>query len=135
MFERVTVGLKEGLTHAVLLQLVSQATAPGGKVHLVTLVRAGSYEDEPQRLKTAERDLEKHSASLREEGYDVTHECSLIVVAAAADLVRIAQEQKSDLIVIGLAKRTRVGKALMGSDAQRVLLGAPCPVLVTHMFN
>lgn len=135
MFERVTVGLKEGLAHAALLDLVRKATSPGGKVHLVTLVRAGSYEDEPQRLKSTESDLEKHSVSLRQEGYDVTYECNLIVVAAAADLVRIADEQKADLIIIGLAKRTRVGKALMGSDAQRVLLGAPCPVLVTHMFD
>lgn len=135
MFERVTVGLKEGLAHAALLDLVRKATSPGGKVHLVTLVRAGSYEDEPQRLKSTESDLEKHSVSLQQEGYEVTYECNLIVVAAAADLIRIADEQQADLIIIGLAKRTRVGKALMGSDAQRVLLGAPCPVLVTHMFG
>jgi nucleotide-binding universal stress UspA family protein len=135
MFERVTVGLKEGLAHAALLELVRKATAPGGMVHLVTLVRAGSYEDEPQRLKAAERDLEKHSASLRQEGYEVSHECNLIVIAAAADLVRIADEHESDLVIIGLAKRSRVGKALMGSDAQRVLLGASCPVLVTHLYT
>lgn len=135
MFDRVTVGLKEGLAHAALLELVRKATSPGGKVHLVTLVRAGSYEDEPQRLKAAERDLAEHSVALSQYGFDVTSECHLIVVAAAADLVRVATEQGADLIIIGLAKRTRVGKAIMGSDAQRVLLGAPCPVLVTHLFD
>lgn len=135
MFDNVTVGLKEGLPHAPLLELAKKSTRPGGRIHLVTLVRAGGYEDEPERLKRAERDLDKHATALRSEGFDVTHEFSLIVVAAAMDLLRIAGERNSDLIVIGLAKRTRVGKALMGSDAQRVLLGAQSPVLVTQLHD
>lgn len=135
MFDNITVGLKEGLPHGPLLELAKKATRPGGKIHLVTLVRAGTYEDEPQRLKKAEQELERHGAALRSDGFDVTHECSLIVVAAAMDLLRIADERGSDLIVIGLAKRTRVGKALMGSDAQRVLLGAQSPVLVSQLHG
>jgi nucleotide-binding universal stress UspA family protein len=135
MFENVTVGLKEGLPHAPLLDLAKKSTSPGGKIHLVTLVRTGSYEDEPERLKQAERDLEKHAEALRSEGFDATQEFSLIVVAAAMDLLRIAEERGADLIVIGLAKRTRVGKALMGSDAQRVLLASRSPVLVTQVYS
>jgi nucleotide-binding universal stress UspA family protein len=135
MFGNVTIGLKEGLPHAPLLALATKSTSPGGKIHLVTLVRTGSYEDEPARLKKAERDLEQYAAALRLEGFEVTHETSLIVVAAAMDLIRTAEQRGSDLIVIGLAKRTRVGKALMGSDAQRVLLSADCPVLVTQLHG
>ena len=37
-------------------------------------------------------------------------EVGLIVVAAAVDLVPSAEQQDADLIVIGLAKRTRVGR-------------------------
>lgn len=135
MFNRVLVGLKEDLPPAPLLDLVRGAAAPGATVHLVTLVKAGTYEDEPQRLKRAEVDLEKAAADLRQEGYEATYESSLIVAAAAAELLRIAQEQQADLMVIGLAKRTRVGKALVGSDAQRVLLGSRCPVLVTQLHG
>lgn len=135
MFDRVLVGLKEGLAHGALLDLARRSASPGAKIHLVTLVRTGSYEDEPDRLEKVGRDLEMHATALKAEGFEVTHEFNLIVVAAAGELLRIAEEQKSDLIVIGLAKRTRVGKALMGSDAQRVLLGSQCPVLVTQLYS
>jgi nucleotide-binding universal stress UspA family protein len=47
----------------------------------------------------------------------------------AEDLVAVAGELDADLIVIGLRRRTPVGKLILGSNAQRILLDAPCPVL------
>ena len=129
MFSNVVIGLKEGLVHEPLLDLARKATPPPARMHLITLIRGGTQEDEPQRLERAEKDLENHASPLRDVGYEVTTEVGIIVVAAASELVRTAERHEADLIVIGLAKRTRVGKALMGSDAQRVLLNASCPVL------
>ncbi|KAA1429069.1 universal stress protein [Nocardioides antri] len=48
---------------------------------------------------------------------------------ASDDLVDVAEEVDADLIVIGLRRRSPVGKLILGSNAQRVLLDAPCPVL------
>lgn len=45
------------------------------------------------------------------------------------DLIEIAEETGADFIVIGLRRRTPVGKLILGSNAQRILLDAPCPVL------
>lgn len=45
------------------------------------------------------------------------------------DLVRVATETDAELIVIGLRRRSPVGKLILGSNAQRILLDAPCPVL------
>lgn len=44
-------------------------------------------------------------------------------------VVQIAQVHDARLIVIGLRRRTPVGKLLLGSTAQRILLEATCPVL------
>jgi nucleotide-binding universal stress UspA family protein len=47
----------------------------------------------------------------------------------AEDLIAAAEEVGADFIVIGLRRRTPVGKLILGSNAQRILLDAPCPVL------
>ena len=52
-----------------------------------------------------------------------------IAAEVGRSLVQIAEETKAELIVIGLRRRTPVGKLLLGSNAQRVLLEAGCPVL------
>jgi nucleotide-binding universal stress UspA family protein len=47
----------------------------------------------------------------------------------AEEVVDVADELGADLVVIGLRHRSAVGKFLMGSTAQRILLDAHCPVL------
>jgi nucleotide-binding universal stress UspA family protein len=47
----------------------------------------------------------------------------------ADDVVAVAEETNAELIVIGLRRRTPVGKLIMGSNAQRILLDADCPVM------
>jgi nucleotide-binding universal stress UspA family protein len=47
----------------------------------------------------------------------------------ADEVVQVAEETGAELIVIGMRRRSPVGKLVLGSTAQRVLLDAPCPVL------
>ncbi|BDZ56562.1 universal stress protein [Barrientosiimonas endolithica] len=47
-----------------------------------------------------------------------------------ADLVlEAADEVAATMIVVGLRRRTPVGKLILGSTSQRILLDARCPVL------
>ncbi|MGC5166510.1 universal stress protein [Luteimicrobium sp. DT211] len=47
----------------------------------------------------------------------------------AARLVEAAERSGADVVVIGLRRRSPVGKLILGAGAQRILLDAPCPVL------
>ena len=45
------------------------------------------------------------------------------------ELVQFAERNKADEIIIGVRKRSKVGKLMFGSTAQHVILNAPCPVV------
>lgn len=47
----------------------------------------------------------------------------------AEDIIGAATGENGVLIVIGIRRRSSVSKLLLGSNAQRILLDAPCPVL------
>ena len=47
----------------------------------------------------------------------------------AEELIATADQRQAEFIIIGLRRRSPVGKLLLGSNAQRVLLDASCPVL------
>lgn len=47
---------------------------------------------------------------------------------AGSELIDLSYEDDVDLLVIGLRRRSPVGKLVMGSTSQRVLLDAQCPV-------
>ena len=48
---------------------------------------------------------------------------------AGEDLVMFAEEQNAEEIIIGIKRRSKVGKFIFGSTAQIVILDAHCPVL------
>ncbi len=47
----------------------------------------------------------------------------------AEDLLQASKDEQADLIVIGIRRRSPVGKLILGSNAQDVLLHAECAVL------
>ncbi len=82
--------------------------------------------EEAQRFETA---LSQAQRMLTDHGVD--HEERQLVRGnePAEDLIAVAEEVNAEFIVIGLRRRTPVGKLLLGSNAQRILLDASCPVL------
>ncbi len=53
-------------------------------------------------------------------------------VLPGEDLVRYAQENKIDQIYVGIELKSRTQKFLIGSNAQHIILNAPCPVVTVN---
>ncbi|MGH3386014.1 MAG: universal stress protein [Nocardioidaceae bacterium] len=64
-------------------------------------------------------------------GADVDHDVisTRRTVSPAEQLLALAEQHQPDLLVIGLRRRTPVGKLILGSNAQQILLQARCAVL------
>lgn len=74
-------------------------------------------------------ELDRMGDDLKAQGVTVTVRQLIRGNEPAEDLIAVAEELGAELIVIGLRRRTPVGKLILGSNAQRILLDAPCPVL------
>ena len=89
----------------------------------------GGREFDDQDAVQSESQLEEVRSELRSAGVEFEVRQLVRGLDPADDLVNVANEVDAELIVIGLRRRSPVGKLILGSNAQRVLLDAPCPVL------
>jgi nucleotide-binding universal stress UspA family protein len=127
----VVVGVDyTGEGQAALEAGIEEARRRDAAIVLVHHVKVHPSDDRvlPQRQR-AERLLGRAEAQATEAGLSAVTELGLGPESAATVLLREASSHAADVIVIGARKRSRVGKALMGSDAQLVILGADCHVL------
>jgi nucleotide-binding universal stress UspA family protein len=113
---------------AALRRAAQEARLRSARLVVVNSHRGGREFDREDKIDT-EKDLAEVRQELDDAGVD--HEIRTLErgMDPADDLVNVANEVSAEFIVIGLRRRTPVGKLILGSNAQRVLLDAPCPVL------
>ena len=106
----------------------SHAKTFGASVEVVTSMQKGT-ESERKEIEQAERGLE-YAKSLLEDA-DLTCNTHLLIrgLSSGEDLVEFANENQIEEIIVGVKRRSKVGKLLMGSTAQYVILQANCPVV------
>jgi universal stress protein A len=92
------------------------------------LVLPQELELDQELLKTAQRRLQTFSEKLG------IKDCQQFVVQGSTrrEILRIAEEQEVDLIVVGSHGRQGI-QLLLGSTANAVLHGAPCDVLAVRV--
>ena len=117
---------------AALRRAAEEARLRGTRLIVINSNRGGSHLDDDDAIQH-ERELEAVREKLDQDGID--HEVRQLVrgLEPAEDLIGIAEDASAELIVIGLRRRTPVGKLILGSNAQRILLDAPCPVLAVKV--
>jgi nucleotide-binding universal stress UspA family protein len=110
-------------------EAIRHAKAFGAEVHLVTSI-SGGVEVPKETFDHTESNLNRiKKRQFDPEGVPCTTHVMFRGMTPGEDLVRYAQENEIEKIVIGVKRRSKVGKLLFGSTAQYVILRAPCPVL------
>jgi nucleotide-binding universal stress UspA family protein len=107
---------------------VKHGKAFNGTVYVIQSLTGGSEDDE-KKIAAAGDQLAFAEGLFKKEG--VSCETHLLVrgLPPGEDIVRFAEERKIDSIIMGVRRRTQVGKLLFGSTASFVILNAPCPVI------
>jgi len=76
-----------------------------------------------------QRDMEDVKNLLEKESIPVETHLTICNMLPGEHLVEFAEENEIDEIIIGVRRRSKVGKFILGSTAQHVILNAPCSVV------
>jgi nucleotide-binding universal stress UspA family protein len=114
---------------AALELAVSEAKMRGVSLVVANFGKNDAYVDDRSVTEPGVEELQTRLASL-----DVPYSIVAAVGESdtASDLLSLAETSNATLIVIGIRRRSQVGKLLLGSVAQRVIMEAPCPVLTVR---
>ena len=116
------------VTQDVLALAKQQAQAFKAEVHLLRFLEQG-----PELSREAIQQAEQNLDQVKRDFATLALACDTHVVVSALsageEIVQFAEQNSIDLIVIGVRRRSKVGKLLFGSNAQLIILTAPCPVL------
>ena len=96
-------------------RLVVVNASPGGRKEDVAMADA--------------QDIERVEALLAGSGVDAEFKQFVRGQSAVAEIEAMVESLQVSVLIIGLRKRTAVGKLILGSVAQELLLSVPCPVL------
>ena len=75
------------------------------------------------------QELERMLSKLKPGDESIPYEHRLLIGDPAAEVVKLAETEEIDIIVLGTHGRTGIRRLLMGSVAEAIVRRAPCPVL------
>ena len=126
---KILVGFDGSKVSEAALELAADhAQAFGAQLFLVQSMVGGP--EVPKRdFENSERELAYHKNEFKKKNIACESLLSVRGLEPGEDLTRLAEEHQVDEIIIGVRRRSKVGKLVFGSTAQYVILNAPCPVV------
>jgi nucleotide-binding universal stress UspA family protein len=104
------------------------ARAFDGKIYVITSLVGGTEESAEEIIKTRSQ-LEYVSKSIEKEGIPCEEHLLIRGMQPGEDIVQFAEDHQADEVIIGVVKKSKVQKFLLGSNAQHVILRSPCMVV------
>jgi nucleotide-binding universal stress UspA family protein len=111
---------------AALAVAITEASRRETRAVVVNVTRPAAEVDSPV---SAEQNLDAVAARFAEAGVPVEVRQLPAGTDPADGVIAVATETGPDVVVIGLRRRTAVGKLIVGSTSQQILLGVDAPVL------
>ena len=117
------------LSKEVLKHACERARAFGASIDVV-FAMAENRELKYPDIKKAEDKIQREAQNILTKN-KIPHETHLVItnLNPGEELVEFAKQNKINEIIIGVRRRSKVGKVFFGSTAQHVILNAPCPVV------
>jgi nucleotide-binding universal stress UspA family protein len=112
---------------AALRHAVEEAAARGDDLAVVHVYERG--EDSGRPGPSLEQDLDSVRRLLDEAGVPGRVVEEPVGVSVVDRMLGLVEETSARMLVIGIRRRSPVGKLLLGSNAQQLILQARCPVL------
>ena len=116
------------ISEDVLDLALTHAKAFNAKIYIMRSMKQDPLL-EKEDIDRAERKLEKMKTLFKSKGIPCESIVSVCSLTPGEDLVEFANENDMNEIIIGVRKKSKVGKLVFGSTAQYVILKAPCPVV------
>jgi nucleotide-binding universal stress UspA family protein len=95
---------------------------------LVVFSSEGGKGEKPEEINKIENDLESIQKDISKDGIECEVEQLVRGLAPGEDIVLFAQENDIEQIYVGIRKKSRTSKLILGSTAQYIILKAKCPV-------
>ena len=111
-----------------LMLACTHAKVFNAELEIVTSMERGT-EDEAVDIKQAEEKLQWAEENATEKGITARSHLLIRGMKPGEDIVQFAEQNGIDAMFIGVRRRSKVGKLLFGSNAQYIILKAPCPVM------
>ena len=112
---------------SALSQAKSYAKTHDAVVYVVSSLEGGVGE-KIEEINAAAEDLKFAQDFLEKDGIQCITEQLARGLTPGEDLVQFAKENDIDHLFVGIEKKSKTRKMLLGSTAQYVILKAPCPV-------
>ncbi len=126
---KILVGYDGSKVSEDALQLAqNRANAFKADIFIVTSLEQ-SHTLQKEDIDKAEAKLEYLKAPLKADDISCETHASVNYLSPGEDLTQFAKDNDIDEIIIGVRRRSKVGKLVFGSTAQYVILNAPCPVV------
>ncbi|MDZ7760347.1 MAG: universal stress protein [Desulfovermiculus sp.] len=125
----VAYNIESGATERIIKNTILLAKALDAYVDIVSVMESPKTDNEIVNKEEYEKKIRSVVNQISENNINCKSHILIQGLTPGETIVNYAVENDVDQIIIGVDRLSRVGKILMGSVAQYVILQAPCPVL------